>query len=337
MKIAINGFGRIGRLCMRGAAERKGMEVVAVNDMSSLAQRAHLLKYDSVHGTWGEHVEVQGDVWRVGDRTVASLNQKDPAQLPWKALGVDVVLECTGVFRDRDKAALHLQAGAKRAIISAPGKGKDQAPDLTVVMGVNHGLYDRNKHHILSNASCTTNCLAPTLKVLHERFGIEHAMMTTVHSYTNDQSLTDNVHTDLRRARAAALSMIPTSTGASEAIAQVLPALIGKVDGTSIRVPTPDVSLIDVTAALSQDVTEASVNQAFLAASLGELKGILAVTDVPLVSTDYVHNPYSATVDLPLTQVLNKRWVKVIAWYDNEWAFAMRMLDLVQHMADQGF
>ena len=326
IKIGINGFGRIGRHCLRASLDRKDVQVIATNDVNTNERRMHLLKHDSVHGKIAHELSKTDNGFSVGGHQVHTLIEKDPAKLPWKALGVDIVLECTGRFRERSQAAAHMSAGAKKVIISAPGKG--EPPDATIVMGVNEHMYDAKKHTVLSNASCTTNCLSPVLKVIHDAFGIEHAMMTTVHSYTSDQMLMDNDHADLRRARGAALSMIPTSTGASEAVAQVLPALKGKVDGTSIRVPTPDVSVVDLTCEVSRDTTVEEVNQAFRNAAAGSLKGILAVEDEELVSTDFIGNPHSATVDLPLTQMLGKRWIKVWAWYDNEWGFSQRMLDL---------
>jgi glyceraldehyde 3-phosphate dehydrogenase len=335
LKIGINGFGRIGRHTLRASLERNDMVVVATNDLNSNDRRAHLLKRDSVHGTLPYPLVKNANGFTVNGREVRHLSEKEPTKLPWKDLGVDLVLECTGRFRERSQVAVHMAAGAKRVILSAPGKG--EPPDATIVMGVNHDIYDAKKHFVLSNASCTTNCLAPVLKALHEGVGIERAMMTTIHSYTSDQSLMDNDHTDLRRARAAALSMIPTSTGASEAVAQVYPALKGRVDGTSVRVPTPDVSLVDLTVEVSKDVTEKDVNDVFIAAAAnGPLKGILAVESEELVSIDYVHNPHSAIVDLPLTQMLGKRWVKVMAWYDNEWGFSNRMLDLAALVAKAG-
>ncbi len=326
IKIGINGFGRIGRHCLRASLDRKDVQVVATNDVNPNERRIHLLKYDSVHGKLGREITKSEKGFSIGGHDIRSFSEKDPAKLPWKELGVDVVLECTGKFRERSQAAVHMNGGARKVIISAPGKG--EPPDATIVMGVNEKDYDKSKHLVVSNASCTTNCLAPTLKVLHESFGIAHAMMTTVHSYTSDQSLMDNDHTDLRRARAAALSMIPTSTGASEAIAQVIPSLKGKIDGTSIRVPTPDVSVVDLVAEIERDATEEEINAAYRAAAKGALKGILSVEEEELVSTDFIHNPHSAIIDAPLTQMLGKRWVKVWAWYDNEWGFSQRMLDL---------
>jgi glyceraldehyde 3-phosphate dehydrogenase len=324
--IGINGFGRIGRHCLRASLDRKDVRVVATNDINPNERRIHLLTHDSVHGKIKHEVKKTEKGFSVGGHEVRTLIEKDPAKLPWKELGVDVVLECTGRFRERSQALVHVTGGAKKVIISAPGKG--EPPDATIVMGVNADVYDAKKHTVLSNASCTTNCLSPVLKVVHEAFGVEHAMMTTVHSYTSDQMLMDNDHADLRRARAAGLSMIPTSTGASEAVAQVLPALKGKVDGTSIRVPTPDVSVIDLTIEVSKDTTVEEVNEAFRKAAAGSLKGILAVENEELVSSDFIGNPHSAIVDLPLTQMLGKRWVKIWAWYDNEWGFSQRMLDL---------
>ena len=329
VRVGINGFGRIGRLILRASLDQKALDVVAVNDITDAKTLAHLLTYDSVHGTLPAPARVEGDGFRVGDRHVKVLATKNPAELPWKSLGVDVVLECTGLFTDREKAAAHLQAGAKTVIISAPAKGAD----LTVCMGVNQGAYDPAKHQVLSNASCTTNCLAPVAKVLHERFGIVHGLMTTVHAYTNDQQILDLPHKDLRRARAAAMSMIPTTTGAARAVGLVLPELKGKLDGIAIRVPTPNVSIIDLTAVVRTPTTADAVNQAFRDAAGGPLEGILAVSDEPLVSRDYNGSTYSSVVDALSTNVMEGTFVKVMSWYDNEWAFSCRMRDLALHVA----
>ncbi len=324
VRVAINGFGRIGRLVFRALVEsgRSDIEVVAINDLGSAADNAHLVKYDSVHGRLSEDVTVSGDVMTVGHRKIKVVAQRDPSQLPWKDLGVDIALECTGIFTDRDKAKVHLDAGAKRVLVSAPSNGAD----LTVVYGVNHDKLTKD-HRVISNASCTTNCLAPVAYVLHKAFGVEHGFMTTVHSYTGDQNVVDTLHKDLHRARAAALSMIPTTTGAAKAVGLVLPELKGKLDGSSIRVPTPNVSMIDFKCVLKRSVTAEEINAAIKAASEGELKGVLAVNDRPLVSVDFNHNPASSTFDLGETKVIDGTFVRVLSWYDNEWGFSNRMLD----------
>jgi glyceraldehyde 3-phosphate dehydrogenase len=329
VRVGINGFGRIGRLAFRAALTTREIEFVAVNDLTDAKTLAHLLKYDSVHGTLPEAVKVEGDGFRVADRQVKVLAVKNPAELPWKSLGVDVVLECTGIFTDREKAAAHLQAGAKTVIVSAPSKGAD----LTVCMGVNHAQFDPAKHQVISNASCTTNCLAPVAKVLHEKFGIVHGLMTTVHAYTNDQQILDLQHKDLRRARAAAMSMIPTTTGAARAVGLVLPELKGKLDGIAIRVPVPNVSIIDLNAVVRTSTTAEAVNQAFRDAAAGPLKGILDVSDEPLVSRDYNGSSFSSVVDALSTNVMEGTFVKVMSWYDNEWGFSCRMRDLTLHVA----
>ena len=328
-KVGINGFGRIGRNIMRAALDNSNIDFVAVNDITDARTLAHLLKYDSVLGNLHSAVKVTADGISVDGDEFKVLSVKDPAQLPWKDLGVDVVFESTGIFTARDGAQKHIDAGAKKVIITAPAKG----PDVTVVLGVNDDTYDPAKHHIISNASCTTNCLAPVAKVLHETFGIEGGLMTTIHSYTNDQKLLDLPHSDLRRARAAALSMIPTSTGAAKAIGLVLPALKGKLDGIAIRVPTPDVSLVDLTVTTSKPVTDTSVNEAFKAAASGPMKGILQYSEEPLVSVDFLHNSHSSIVDALLTKCLGDRMVKVFSWYDNEWGFSCRMADLIKHVS----
>ncbi len=323
-KIGINGFGRIGRQVFRIMAERGGFDVVGVNDLTDAATLAHLLKYDSVHGRFDADVKADGgDIVVDGDRFKV-MAEKDPAKLPWKDLGAEVVIEATGKFRDRENASKHLAAGARRVLISAPGKD----PDWTVVLGVNGDDYDPEKHFIISNASCTTNCLAPVAKVLLDNFGIEAGIMTTIHAYTSDQRLLDYPHKDLRRARAAAVSMIPTTTGAAKAIGDVIPELKGKLDGFAVRVPTPNVSLVDLTVVVEKDADAAAVNDAMRAAAAGPMKGIIEVSDEPLVSIDYNHTPASATVDVALTKVINKRLVKVVAWYDNEWGYSARLVDL---------
>ena len=329
VKVGINGFGRIGRNIMRAALGNKDIDFVAVNDLTNAATLAHLLKYDSVLGNLKAKVEVQGDGIAVDGDVFKVLTFRDPAQLPWKDLGVDIVFESTGLFTDRDAAAKHIAAGAKRVVITAPAKG----PDITVVMGVNHEKYDPSKHQIISNASCTTNCLAPIAKVLHEKFGIRKGWMTTIHSYTNDQNLLDLPHKDLRRARSAALSMIPTTTGAAVAVGEVLPELKGRLDGIAIRVPTPNVSLVDPAALLDRKATAQEVNDAFKAEANGKLKGLLQVVEEPLVSVDFRGNPASSILDAPYTHVMEGDFVKVLAWYDNEWGYSSRCVDLLTFMA----
>jgi glyceraldehyde 3-phosphate dehydrogenase len=332
IKVGINGFGRIGRNIMRAAMAHKDIDIVAVNDLTDAATLAHLLKYDSILGNLAGTITASGDRITVDGDDFQVLAIKDPAQLPWKSLGVDVVFEGTGKFTKREDAAKHIDAGAKRVIITAPAKG----PDVTVVMGVNHTMYDPAKHHIVSNASCTTNCLAPTVKVLHETFGLEKGWMTTIHSYTNDQQLLDLPHKDLRRARAAALSMIPTTTGAASAVGDVLPALKGKLDGISVRVPTPNVSLVDLSALLKRKTTAEEVNAAFAAAAAGPYKGIIEYVTAPLVSIDFRGNPHSAMIDAPYTKMMDGDFVKVVAWYDNEWGYSSRCVDLLRYMASKG-
>jgi glyceraldehyde 3-phosphate dehydrogenase len=329
IRIGINGFGRIGRNVLRASLHDADLEFVAINDLTDAKTLAHLLKYDSVHGTLGVSVEARENQILVGGKPIKILAKKDPKELPWKDLGVDLVIESTGRFTDREGASKHLSAGAKRVIISAPAKD----PDVTIVLGVNESTYDPKSHQIISNASCTTNCLAPVAKVLDESFGIKHGIMTTIHSYTNDQQLLDLPHTDLRRARAAGLSMIPTSTGAAKALHLVLPHLKGKLDGMAIRVPTPNVSLIDLTVETEQDCESASVNAAFRKAADGPLKGILKYCEEPIVSTDQNGDDHSATLDSLLTTVLQHRMVKVLAWYDNEWAYSCRVRDLAKYIA----
>jgi glyceraldehyde 3-phosphate dehydrogenase len=332
VKVGINGFGRIGRNIMRAAMKHKDIDFVAVNDLTNAATLAHLLKYDSVIGNLDADVKATADGISVNGDEFKVLAIKDPAQLPWKDLGVDVVFESTGIFTDRDGAAKHLTAGAKRVIITAPAK----KPDVTVVLGVNEGSYDPAKHQIISNASCTTNCLAPVAKVLHESFGIKKGWMTTVHSYTNDQQLLDLPHKDLRRARAAALSMIPTTTGAASAMGEVMPALKGRLDGFSMRVPTPNVSVVDLSAVLEKPATGDEVNNALRAAANGPLKGILAMSDEPLVSIDFKGNPNSSIVDTAYTKVMDGDFVKVVSWYDNEWGYSNRCVDLLQLLVKKG-
>jgi len=328
IRVGINGFGRIGRNVFRACLGESKLEFVAVNDITNSATLAHLLKHDSIHGILKDDVKAEGDALVVGGKSVKVLAERDPSKLPWKALGVDVVLECSGIFTERDKAAAHLTAGAKKVIVSAPSKGAD----LTVCYGVNHTTYDAAKHHVISNASCTTNCLAPVAKVLHEKFGIKRGLMTTIHAYTNDQRILDLPHEDLRRARAAALSMIPTSTGAAKAIGLVIPELDGKLDGMAVRVPTPNVSVVDLTAELANPASEADVNGAIKAAADGPLKGILKYCDEPLVSIDFNGTSFSSIFDSGLTRVIDKTFVKVLSWYDNEWGFSNRMRDVSLHV-----
>ena len=324
IKIGINGFGRIGRCILRAGHKNADLEFVGINDLTDPATLAHLLKYDSVHGRMDAKVEVGENAILVDGKEIRVTSIRNPAELPWNELGVDIALECTGLFRDREKAANHLTAGAKKVIISAPAKGED----LTVVLGVNHEKYDPQNHHILSNASCTTNCLAPVAKVLNDSFGIERGLMTTIHAYTNDQRILDFPHKDLRRARAAAVSMIPTTTGAAKAVGLVLPELDGKLDGMSIRVPTSNVSIVDLVANLNKKVKADEVNQALKEAAEGKMKGILVVCDEPLVSMDFNGTSTSSNVDAALTSVMEGNMVKVLSWYDNESGFSHRMVDL---------
>jgi glyceraldehyde 3-phosphate dehydrogenase len=332
VRVGINGFGRIGRNIMRAALGDREIDFVAVNDLTDAATLAHLLKYDSVLGNLHHKVEVQRDGIAVEGDHFKVVSHRDPAQLPWKDLGVEVVVESTGLFTNRDAAAKHIVAGARRVVITAPAKG----PDITVVMGVNHDKYDPATHQIISNASCTTNCLAPIAKILHEQFGIRKGWMTTVHSYTNDQQLLDLPHKDLRRARAAALSIIPTTTGAASAVGEVLPELKGKLDGIAMRVPTPNVSVVDLAAILGKKTTEQDVNAAFRQAADGALKGILQYSTEPLVSIDFKGNPHSSIVDAAYTKVMDGDFVKVLSWYDNEWGYSNRCVDLVRFMAKKG-
>ncbi|MBW2023182.1 MAG: type I glyceraldehyde-3-phosphate dehydrogenase [Deltaproteobacteria bacterium] len=329
IKVAVNGFGRIGRMTFRAGLDKEKIEFVAINDLTDPATLAHLLKYDSVHGRLGQEVSSTENSLVVGGKEIQIFSERDPGRLPWDDLGVDIVMECTGLFRERDKAAEHLEAGAKKVIISAPAKG----PDITIVMGVNHNDYDPQRHHVVSNASCTTNCLAPVCKVLLDRFGIKKGLMTTTHAYTGDQRLLDFPHRDLRRARAAALSMIPTTTGAAKAVSLVLPQLEGKLSGMAIRVPTPNVSVVDLVAQLDREATVDEVNNALKEASETYLKGILAYCEEPLVSSDFNGTAVSSTVDALSTMVIGDM-VKVLAWYDNEFGYSNRMVDLAIHMAE---
>ena len=332
IKVGINGFGRIGRNIMRAALGNSNFDFVAVNDLTDAATLAHLLKYDSILGNLDATIEgttdgisVNGDVFKV-------LSVREPASLPWKELGVDIVVESTGRFTKREDAAKHLDAGAKRVIITAPAK----KPDVTIVMGVNHDQYDPATHRVLSNASCTTNCLAPVAKVIHEAFGIRKGWMTTVHAYTNDQQLLDFPHKDLRRARAAALSIIPTTTGAASAVGEVLPALKGRLDGIAMRVPTPNVSVVDLAVLVDRKTTAAEVNAAFKAASEGPLAGILEYSEAPLVSIDFRKNPHSSILDVAYTKVMDGDFIKVLSWYDNEWGYSSRCVGLMEFMATKG-
>jgi len=330
--VGINGFGRIGRNIMRAALGDRSIDFVAVNDLTNAATLAHLLKYDSVLGNLHATVEARDGTISVDGDEFKVLSMKDPAQLPWKDLGVEIVFESTGLFTDRDAAAKHLAAGAKRVVITAPAKN----PDVTVVLGVNDNMYDPARHRIVSNASCTTNCLAPLVKVLHERFGVRNGWMTTIHSYTNDQHLLDLPHKDLRRARAAALSMIPTTTGAATAVGEVLPELKGRLDGMAMRVPTPNVSVVDLAALVDKKTTAEEANTAFKAAAEGPLKGILQYSTEPLVSIDFKGNPHSSIVDAPYTKVMDGDFVKVLSWYDNEWGYSNRCVDLLRFMVKKG-
>ncbi len=333
IRVAINGFGRIGRNVLR-AVHKSGdseIEIVALNDLTDNDMLGHLLKYDSVHGAFPGEVTVSATGLEVDGRAIQVFSERDPADLPWVDLGVDIVVESTGLFRARDQAAKHLDAGAKKVIITAPGKNED----ITIVLGVNHAKYDPAEHHVISNASCTTNCLAPLVKVLMEEFGFRRGLMNTVHAYTNDQALLDMPHADKRRARAAALSMIPTTTGAAKATALVIPEVEGKLDGMALRVPTPDVSVVDLVAELETDTTEEAVNEAFRRAASGSLAGILDVCDEPLVSVDFTGNPHSSIVDGPSTKIIDGRLVKVLAWYDNEWGYSQRVVDLAAFIGER--
>jgi glyceraldehyde 3-phosphate dehydrogenase len=330
IKFAINGFGRIGRMVLRAALSRKeDIEIVAINDLDKPKTLAHLFKYDSVHRNWPGTVSANENGFVIDGKSYRVTAEKDPAKLPWRELGVDVVIESTGRFTSKETAELHLKAGAKKVLISAPGKGID----LTTCFGINHALYDPAKHHLISNASCTTNCLAPVAKVLNDTFGIERGLMTTIHSYTNDQRILDLVHDDLRRARAAALSMIPSSTGAAKAIGEVIPELKGKLNGAAIRVPTPNVSLVDLTVSLKKSVTVDDVHAAMKAAADGALKGVLEYNTEQTVSIDYNDNPHSAIFDSTQTQLIDGTFLKVFAWYDNEWGYSNRMVDVAKYIA----
>jgi len=325
-KVAINGFGRIGRLSFSAILEKGyDIDIVAINDLTDAKMLAHLLKYDSVHGKFNGEVRADGDAIIVNGKRIKIYAEKDPSKLPWKELGVEVVIESTGRFRTRETASLHLQAGAKKVVISAPAKGED----ITIVLGVNDNLYDSSKHFIISNASCTTNCLAPVAKVLVDSFGIVSGLMTTVHSYTNDQRILDLPHKDYRRARAAAVSMIPTTTGAAKATTLVIPELKGKLDGMAIRVPTPNVSLVDLTVQLEKNTTEEEINSKMKAAAEGPMKGILAYIEEPLVSVDFNHSSTSSNFDALSTKVINGNFAKILTWYDNEWGYSNRVADLV--------
>ena len=333
IRVAINGFGRIGRLVLRAAKQSgsSGLDFVAVNDLTDNRTLAHLLKYDSVHGTYPGEVTATPEGLLVDGDEIRVLSETDPFELPWGDLGVDIVVEATGRFTKREDGAKHLSAGARKVIISAPAKGED----ITIVLGVNEGQYDPDAHEVISNASCTTNCLAPVVKVILEQFGLVRGWMTTVHAYTNDQTTLDTPHKDLRRARAAAVSIIPTTTGAARATALVLPEVEGKLDGMAIRVPTPDVSLIDLTAQVERDTTIEEVNATLEAAAVGALKGVLAVAADPLVSVDFVGNSHSSIVDLASTSVVDGRLVKVLSWYDNEWGYSCRVTDLIQYVGER--
>jgi glyceraldehyde 3-phosphate dehydrogenase len=328
IKVGINGFGRIGRNIMRAALSDTNLDFVAVNDLTDARTLAHLLKYDSVLGNLDRSIQATGDAISVDGDQFKVLSEKDPAQLPWKDLGVDVVFECTGRFTKRDDAAKHLTAGAKKVIITAPATN----PDVTIVLGVNDQAYDKSKHHIISNASCTTNCLAPLAKVVHESFTINKAWMTTVHAYTNDQNLLDLPHKDMRRARAAAMSIIPTTTGAAKAVGEVLPDLKGKFDGIAMRVPTPNVSVVDLVAVVGKKTTTEEVNAALKKAATGAMKGILQFEEEPLVSIDFRRNAHSSIVDAAYTKVMDGDFVKVLAWYDNEWGYSSRCVDLLKRV-----
>ena len=333
IRAAINGFGRIGRNVLRSAKQEGNCDIdfVAVNDLTSPHTLAHLLKYDSVHGRYPGTIEVSGDGLVIDGEEIKVLSERDPAALPWADLGVDIVIESTGVFRDHPSASKHIEAGARKVIISAPGKNED----VTIVLGVNQDSYNPDSHHIISNASCTTNCLAPVVKVLSDEFGFRHGLMTTIHAYTTDQRILDLPHSDLRRSRAAGMSMIPTTTGAAKATGLVLPQVEGRIDGMAIRVPTADVSLVDLVAELERDVTEEEVNNAFQTAADGPMAGVLGVSNEPLVSIDYTSDPRSSTVDALSTSVMDGRMVKVLSWYDNEWGYSSRVVDLVGFVGAQ--
>ncbi len=331
VKVGINGFGRIGRLALKAGLEKKGLDFIAVNDLTDAQTLAHLFKYDSTFGIFPGEVKAKDDTLIINGRKIRVLSEKNPVLLPWKELGVEVVIESTGKFRDKEGAEKHLKAGARKVIISAPAKGED----ITIVLGVNEEGYDPGKHHIISNASCTTNCLAPVAKVLLDNFGIKKGLMTTIHSYTSDQKLQDAPHKDLRRSRSAAVSMIPTTTGAAKATALTIPQLKGKLDGLAIRIPTPNVSLIDFVCELEKGVTREEVNHAFKEASEGKLSHILEYTEEPLVSRDFNGNPHSAIVDGLSTYVIDRNLVKVLAWYDNEWGYSHRLVELIEYISEK--
>ncbi len=332
IKVGINGFGRIGRNVVRAALHNPNIEIVAANDLTDTKTLGHLLKYDSILGTLHEDVKVEADAISVGGKRIKVFATKDPAELDWSSVGAQIVVESTGRFTDASDASKHLRGSVKKVIISAPAKNED----ITIVLGVNDAAYDAAKHNVISNASCTTNCLGPVVKVLHEKFGIEKGSMTTIHSYTNDQNVLDFPHKDLRRARAAAINMIPTTTGAAKAIGLVMPELKGKLDGYAMRVPTPNVSVVDLVAVLAKTTTTEEVNAALKAAAEGPLKGILAYTEDPVVSTDMLHNSNSSIVDAQLTKVLGGNLLKVVAWYDNEWGYSVRVVDLCEFLANKG-
>jgi len=333
VKVGINGFGRIGRNIFRAAVENRNIDFVAINDLPMPpVSLAHLLKYDSILGELKVNVEAREGMLIVNGKEIKVLSHKDPAEIPWKDLGVQVVVESTGVFREKERAEKHIQAGAKKVIITAPAKNED----ITIVLGVNEASYNPSRHHVISNASCTTNCLAPVTKVLIENFGFKRGLMTTIHSYTNDQKVLDLVHKDLRRSRAAALSMIPTTTGAAKAVSLVLPQLKGKLDGLAIRVPTPNVSLVDLVCEVEKDTSKEEVNRSLQQAAEGKLNKILEYCDKPLVSKDFNGNPHSSIVDADLTTVIDRRLVKVMSWYDNEWGYSCRVIDLIEYIANKG-
>jgi glyceraldehyde 3-phosphate dehydrogenase len=331
VKVAINGLGRIGRNFLRAALHTKGFQIVAANDLGELSMVAHLLRYDSIYGPFPGTIKTKENAIKINDQTISMFQERDPAKLPWKKLDVDIVIEATGVFRDREKAALHQQAGAQKVIISAPGKGED----AMFVRGVNDDTYDPDKHHIISNASCTTNCFAPVIKVLMENFGIEHGFMSTIHGYTLDQQLLDGIHKDYRRARAAAINIIPTTTGAAKAIIRLFPQLQGKMAAMAYRVPVPDGSVIDLSVKLSKSTTREALNQVFREAAQSHLKGILQYNEDPIVSTDIIGNPYSSIFDSQLTEVLQDKFAHVVSWYDNEAGFSTRLIELTQLVASK--
>ncbi len=330
LKVGINGFGRIGRVLFRAGFDK--FDIVGINNLDSVEGAAHLLKYDSAHGIYNREVTADDNSITVDGKKIPVFKSKNPAEIPWASVGADLVLECTGAFKKKEDFMLHIKGGAKRVMVSAPADGAD----TTVVFGINHESYDPSKHYVVSNASCTTNCLAPLAKVMHETFGIESGMMTTIHSYTNDQRILDAPHSDLRRARSAAVSMIPTTTGAAKAVGLVLPELKGKIDGTSIRVPTPNVSLVDLTFNSTKDLSIEAINEALTKAAQGSMKGVLAVEKKELVSIDFNGNPYSSIIDLKSTMVIGKRLGKVMSWYDNETGFSNRMVDLALYMGSRG-